>query len=407
MKTVGLIVEYNPLHYGHVHHYTASKITTKADCVIAVMSGHFLQRGEPAIVGKWARAEAALRMGADVVLELPVRYSTSPAEWFAYGAVSLLNATGVVDSLCFGSELGELKPLQSLADLLQHEPESFKQYLKLELKKGNSYPSAYSKAIQHITQAEIDPAAKPNNNLGLHYLLALARTHSSIEPFTVPRIKAEFHQSDITDQTIASATAIRGLIHNHSKLSALQAYMPEYMLHIIEQEFKAGRGPVSWESFTSPMLYQLQSHTAKTLADFDEVDEGLEHRILRAMVQLKTEVFTIPKLMDALKTKRYTKTKLQRMLLRILLQQSKVSFTRDLLAEGPAYIRVLGFSEAGQALLKQMKKKASLPVITTVERKHSALLEEELRATAIYAMAYQDATLWHMQRDYYQSPIRL
>lgn len=153
MKTTGLIVEYNPLHNGHEYHFLESKRVSGADGTIAVMSGQFLQRGEPAMVGKWARAEMALRMGVDLVLELPIAYSTQPAEWFAYGAVSALHATGIVDSLCFGSESGELQWLQAVADAMCDEPEAFQRALQDELKTGLPYPAAYSRAIaRHLLE---------------------------------------------------------------------------------------------------------------------------------------------------------------------------------------------------------------------------------------------------------------
>src|SRR5690554_6939007 len=153
VKTVGIIVEYNPLHYGHVYHFRQSKINANAEAVVAIMSGNFLQRGEPALLNKWARAEMALHMGVDLVIELPVAYAAQPAEWFAYGAVSALHNTGVVDSLCFGSESGEINGLISLAHKLHQEPVTFKHSLKERLKQGMNYPAAYSAAVQDLIRA--------------------------------------------------------------------------------------------------------------------------------------------------------------------------------------------------------------------------------------------------------------
>lgn len=147
MNTVGIVVEYNPLHYGHVYLFQQSKFVSGAEAVIAVMSGNFLQRGEPAIANKWARTEMALRMGVDVVIELPVAYSCQPAEWFAYGAVAILDATGVVDSLCFGSESGDIGWLEAVAERMHREPEYFHEAIRSVLKSGVSYPTAYSAAV--------------------------------------------------------------------------------------------------------------------------------------------------------------------------------------------------------------------------------------------------------------------
>ena len=213
MSTVGLVVEYNPLHNGHYYHFQQSKKVTGADSAICIMSGNFLQRGEPAVVNKWARAEMALRMGADLVLELPVAYSAQPAEWFAFGAVSALDATGLVDSLCFGSESGDIGWLEAAADVLQDEPAPLRELLQQELKAGVPYPAAYSRAVaQLVPGADESELAKPNNTLGLHYLIALRRLRSGIRPQTIARTKAEYNQTDITDGRIASATALRKLL---------------------------------------------------------------------------------------------------------------------------------------------------------------------------------------------------
>jgi len=404
MKTVGIIVEYNPLHFGHVHHFREAKKVTGAEAVVAVMSGHFLQRGEPAIIGKWARAEAALALGADVVIELPVRYSSAPAEWFAYGAVRLLDATRVVDALCFGSESGHLSALARTAKLLALEPDAFRRRLRLELKTGISYPSAYEAALASVAAGESPDIGRPNNNLGLHYLIALERLGSPIVPHTIPRIQADYHDTAVTDHPIASATAIRKLV-GEGGLEAASSYLPAWTMDILRREFAAGRGPVTWESLAVPLVYRLSTASAEELARFDEVDEGLEHRVMAVLGRLRDEPLRVERLLDALKTKRYTRTKLQRMLVRILLEQPKAAFTRSAMVQGPACIRVLGFSERGKHLLKKMKREATLPVITRIGRDNAALVAEDIRATAVYALAFRDPDAWQLRRDYYQAPI--
>lgn len=408
MKTVGLIVEYNPLHYGHLHHFRQAKAVTGAEAAIAVMSGHFLQRGEPAIASKWARAEAALAMGADLVIELPVRYSAAPAEWFAHGAVSLLDRTRVVDALCFGSEAGSLAPLDRAAALLANEPESFREHLLQALKTGINYPSAYETALKAVT-GEQPGIGKPNNNLGLHYLIALKRLGSSIVPYTIPRVQADYHDETVSGHRIASATAIRKLIVEggdpETAIRAAAPYLPFFSLNILSREFAEGRGPVTWESLALPLLYRLSTASARELARFGEVDEGLEHRIRSALSGLRGEPLTVEALIKALKTKRYTRTKLQRMLVRILLEQPKSAFTREELERGPAFIRVLGFNDRGRALLRRIKRESPLPVITRVGRDNAALLAEEIRATAVHALAFREPDAWHLGRDYYQAPV--
>lgn len=405
MRTVGLIVEYNPLHNGHLHHFREARAATGADAAICVMSGHFLQRGEPAIIGKWARAEAALSMGADLVIELPVRYSSAPAEWFAYGAVCLLDRTRVVDTLCFGSESGDLYALSRLARELAREPESFRLLLKQELKSGKSYPSAYEAACRKLFGETAD-FGKPNNNLGFHYLIALHRLSSRIVPFTIPRIKADYHQTSISDGRIASATAIRKLILGGGP-DAAKGYVPDYVLDILRREFGEGRGPVTWESFAGLLLYRLSTADAGKLALCDEVDEGLENRILSALSAMRDGPFSVERLIGELKTKRYTRTKLQRMLARILLEQPKTAYERSVMEQGPGFIRVLGFNARGRELLKRIKRESPLPVITRVGQREAALLEEELKATAVYALAHREKQTWQIRRDFYQEPIRM
>lgn len=404
MKTVGLIVEYNPLHNGHLHHFREAKEAAGAEAAVAVMSGHFLQRGEPAVIGKWARAEAALAMGADLVLELPVRYSAAPAEWFAWGAVALLDKTRAVDALCFGSESGELAPLARAAALLAREPASFRQRLRAELKKGASFPAAYGAALAAALPDGAPDVGKPNNNLGLHYLIALKRLGSSIVPYTIPRIGADYHDAEAASPRIASATAIRRLILE-GRPEAAERFVPEAVLRILAREFAAGRGPVTWESLAVPLFYRLAAASAAELARCGEVDEGLEHRILSALAGLRGRPLSVEALLDALKTKRYTRTKLQRMLVRILLQQPKEAFTRDALARGPACIRVLGFSERGRFLLRKIRRESPLPVITRVGRDNAALVAEDIRATAVYALAFREPDAWQLRRDYYEAPV--
>ncbi|MEK8132008.1 nucleotidyltransferase [Paenibacillus filicis] len=409
MRTVGLIVEYNPLHNGHLYHFRESQQAARADAAVCVMSGHFLQRGEPALAGKWARAEMALAMGADLVLELPVAYASQPAEWFAYGAVATLEATGVVDSLCFGSESGSLDGLSTAADLLVDEPPAFRAALAAELERGQPYPAAYSAAVAGLLPG-MDKAelAKPNNTLGLHYLIALRRLQSAIRPLTIRRTKAEYSQSDVTDARIASATALRKLLLEQGSLDEIRPYVPESTARILEREWHAGRAPVHWELLAQPLLQRLLTQSPAQLAAMAEVSEGLEHRIHSALARCQQPGGSaVEALLAQLKTRRYTRTKLQRMLLRILLGHTKEELSADRLAHGISYIRVLGFSARGRELLKQMKKKAKVPVVTKVTTSPSPFLELDIRATAVHSLAYREATARDWLRDYYEPPVRL
>ena len=217
MKVVGIVAEYNPFHYGHLYHLQSSRSLTEADCVVVVMSGNYTQRGEPAVVSKWARAEMALLSGADLVIELPVAYAMGSAEYFAYGAVRLLDSLGVVDAMCFGSESGDIEDLQAIASILADEPEEYKDLLKNHLSDGHSFPSARQKALSGYLRgrhgkADLTRLLKSSNNiLGIEYLKALLRLDSKIKPVTISRIGSDYNSTELSGK-FSSATSIRNIL---------------------------------------------------------------------------------------------------------------------------------------------------------------------------------------------------
>ncbi|QJD83439.1 nucleotidyltransferase [Cohnella herbarum] len=411
MSTVGVIVEYNPLHNGHLYHLQQSKKLTGSENVVAVMSGHFLQRGEPAMADKWARAEMALRAGCDLVLELPVAYSSQPAQWFAYGAVSILEATGVVDSICFGSESGDLASLQRMAELLTEEPAEFVTLLNSQLKEGLPYPSAFTAAATAFLERQglnehAFSLTQPNHTLGLHYLMSMRKIDSRMTPYSLRREKSDYGQSDITDVRIASATALRKLLLGESgTLDQLTDYVPSSTLDILKREVAAGRAPIHWQSFERQLFHELFRQEESQLASYAEVTEGLEHRIKNILSGLPE--LTVSALLRELKTKRYTHTKLQRTLLRILLGHRKELLSPDKLASGIEYIRVLGFNERGRRLLRDMRVSASVPVITSAAKGDWPYLAMDARASAVYSLAFREGDASLAMRDYTAAPIRL
>ncbi|WP_219836625.1 nucleotidyltransferase [Paenibacillus sp. R14(2021)] len=413
MRTVGIIVEYNPFHNGHHYHLQQSLKITESDAVVAVMSGHFLQRGEPALLNKWTRAEMALRGGCDVVIELPVAYSTQAAEWFAYGACALLEATGVVDALCFGSEAGDIAPLRRVARLLAHEPESFGRLMADELRTGASYPAAYSGAVRAFMAAADDQEAaafafeQPNNTLGLHYLLALERLGSAIEPFSLRREKAGYSQTSITDAQIASATAIRKLVAESASPEHAAPFVPPSTMELLLRDHAAGRGQNSWKQYAPTLFHKLVSESVSDLGGYYEMNEGLEYRVKRILPKLGDIAFET--LLEQLKTKRYTRTKLQRAMLAVLLGHRKELLAPDRLRSGIQYIRVLGYSPRGQELLKRMRKSAKLPILSSAASADGMLpyLELDIQATSAYALGWKDAGPRDLFRDYYEKPITI
>ena len=263
-RVLGLITEYNPFHNGHLYHLEKSKELCSADYVVCVMSGNFIQRGEPAIVNKWARAEMAVLAGADLVLELPVVYAMASAEFFAYAAIKTLDSIGITDCICFGSESGEIETLDKIAEILCKEPPLFRTLLKEHLAEGKSFPvSRQSALIKYMAcSGQIETAGdigfileQSNNILGIEYLKALKKLGSKIKPYTIKRIDNEYGAQNLTGR-ISSATSIRKQFESNSCAwngtdfdSDVAQTMPSSSLNILKKEFGSGRGPVFPESF--------------------------------------------------------------------------------------------------------------------------------------------------------------
>ncbi|OWA33719.1 nucleotidyltransferase [Saccharibacillus sp. O16] len=409
MKTVGLVVEYNPFHNGHLLHLRRSLQASGAEASVAVMSGSFTQRGEPALLSKRARAEMALAAGVDLVLELPILYAMQPAEWFAFGAISLLDATGVADSVCFGSESGEIAPLVELASRMEGgETPAMREALRQALAAGLSFPAAYAKAAleQGGDSAAAALLGNPNDTLGLHYALALRRLASSMTPLAVRREQAGYHDADLpAGGSIASATAVRAAIaRGEGGLNEAAPYLPASSLRVLRREAEAGRMlSAGWEALAQPLFAALITRAPEDLALVPEAAEGLEHRIAAALPRLP--VPGVEALLDAIKTKRYTRTRLQRLLAHALLNHRGSPFSRENLARGPQYIRVLGFSTKGRQLLKTMKKTAKLPVVVRAADFPHPQLALDVQASAVHASAFPSPDIREMYADYYAPPI--
>lgn len=362
----GIIAEYNPFHKGHKYHIDETKKATQDD-IIAIISGNFVQRGEPAMTDKHTRAKMALLNGASIILELPVEYATSSADIFAMGAVNILNHCGIVNNLSFGSEETKTEVFNSISEILNNEPESFKLILKNNLNKGISYPAARNKALEEYTGQDLDFLNKPNNILGLEYIRHLKKTGSSIKPITIKRIVSDYN-STILSGEISSASAIRTALINKNN-TALNS-VPENCLELI----KNNSIPVL-NDYSQILSYILRTKTANEISSCADVTEGLENRIINA------EFNNINDLIEKLKTKRYTYSKLQKAILHIIL-----GITKEDQQKTPQYIRVLGFRKDKKHLLSKLTEKASLPVIINV-KDNEELLKKEILATDIYNIA--------------------
>ena len=421
MKTLGIIAEYNPFHKGHKYHLNQSLAKTEAEATICIMSGNFLQRGTPALINQFSRAEIALQEGVDLVIQLPVSYTIRSAPNFAFGAVKLLDATGIVDYISFGSESGNLNILTKLAELLAEEPEELSKQITDNLATGLSYPKATAKAVitylkkdkERIELKKYQQALNsPNNILGIEYLKALNKLDSSILPVTIKRKGSGYHDKKI--KSFPSATAIRNKIklnktNNLSK--EIKDNLPTISFQILQRELQLNRGPIFFESFTQQILTLLRRINRQELNNYEDVAKGLNNRIKSAA----KKATDLTELLNLIKTKCYTQMRIQRIIAQIL-----IDLKANLLEEfdrvgGPQYFRVLGFTKKGQKLLSQIKEKADIPIITKVADYYKSnydldtplkkMLKTDITANNIYNLAYPNQKYRCGGSDFRQHPI--
>ena len=411
MNICGIIAEYNPFHNGHLHHIEETKKITGCDAVIAIMSGNFIQRGVPALFDKWTRTKMALKNGIDLVIELPLYYATSSAEYFAQGCISLLDGLGVVNNLSFGSNTDDIDTLKRIANVLYLEPEKYKKMLESELKRGTSYPMARSNALKNFLKKEYDVKyiadilMDPNNILGIEYLKALLVSNSQIKPVSVLRKGGDYHSKTVVNH-ICSATAIRELLEKND-LKTVADVMPETSFEILNREIINGRAPMFLHNFESEILYSLRKNSSEELCTIADVTEGLENLLKKA----SSEGMELEELIDIVKTKRYTRTRIQRILLHTLLDIKKDEIENY--KYNPQYVRVLGFTSNGEKVLSQISNNSNLPIITSPSKyiKNATpigkmMLEKDILGTNIYTLGYQIPKYRSMNLDYTTPVVR-
>ncbi|WP_085524088.1 nucleotidyltransferase [Tuberibacillus sp. Marseille-P3662] len=381
MKAAGVIVEYNPLHNGHLYHLQETIKQTGADVIIAVMSGNFLQRGEPAITSKWTRTKMALDAGIDLVIELPYAFATQNAEIFAGGAISILKALKV-DHLCFGSEAGDVAPFMQTLEALQNHHDQYQKAIKTYMGQGNSYPTSLARAFKQLdlpADKSID-LSQPNNILGFHYIKAMSEQNHPMTVHTVKRKQAGYHDLTVSDANIASATSLRRMIFNHQGgLLSAEPYIPNFTLQRLQKEAHAGR-LTEWSDFFPYLKYRLLSTNIEHLGHIYEAEEGLENRLQQNI----REANTFNEFMTAIKTKRYTWTRLQRLLTHTLINVTKDRLRETLQQPSSPYIRLLGMTTQGQTYLHEIKDTLSLPLVANVNRFNHPLLTIDETAAQLY-----------------------
>lgn len=417
MNLLGLVVEYNPFHNGHKYHLEKSKEITNATHTVAIMSGSFLQRGEPALFDKYTRAEMAVKNGVDLVIELPTLYACQSAEIFSHGAVATLNSLNCVNSLCFGSEEGNIDILQTISEILVKEPSDFKITLKNFLDEGIVFPVARSKALYEyiknnhlleLSEDELQQVLNSSNNiLGIEYIKSLIKLNSSIKPYTITRIASKYNSTDI-ESNICSATAIRNSLKDNTDLKLIENVVPLHTFNEINHKINTNFNPVF-----DYMFYDLLSSTiirdVDNLTKYFEVNEGIENKIYSNVFTSKN----LEELINSTKSKRYTMTKIKRTLNNILLgiNRDDVIKVKDL--DRVPYIRILAFNNKGREIIKKIKTSSDIEIITKFSKiSHvddpifDTLIKYDLKSSNMYNLIYykNNRNLLKGPMDYYLSP---
>lgn len=395
MIIAGIVAEYNPFHMGHQYQIQRTRTVLGENCgIVCVMSGDFVQRGEAAVFSKFARAEAAVRCGADLVIELPLPWSVSSAERFARGAVGLLGGLGVVDVLSFGSESGEVPVLEEIAAVLQ-SPE-FDSKIKDSLTQGISYPAAREQALTQMIGDRALFLRGANDNLAAEYLKAIRSAGSSMKPLAIRRLGAG-HDA-LTNGNIRSGADLRRLLFAGEEV---YAYLPRAAYEIFRNEQELGRGAVSPERMEPLILSRLRMLPENVFPQLPDAGEGLERKLFAACrVQP-----TLSDLYDSVKSKRYTHARIRRMTL-----CAALGITKEHLSESPPYARILAFNDTGSMILKRAKESGELPVLSkptavrSMNVKSRMIFELTARAHDLYVLSYQNVQFHAGGQDWQESP---
>ncbi|MBO4897770.1 MAG: nucleotidyltransferase family protein [Clostridia bacterium] len=356
MKAVGIVAEYNPFHNGHKYNLEAAKKKSGADCVIAVMSGSFCQRGEPAVFSKHARAEMAVLGGADIVFELPSYFALKSAGGFAKGGIALLKAAGV-SSVAFGAECDDIGALKETSKVIRHESCAFKESLKKSLKDGASFAAARANALREFSPQSAEILKSPNNILACEYIAAMEQTGFEGEAYAVKR-RGVYHDAEETDGCFASASYIRRALQNGEDVLPFVPGLPD-------------EKPVFLEDYEKLILYSLK--IKESIKDIPDTSDGLAERIM------SISAGSLKELLDTAKAKRFAMSRIKRVLMNILI---KNNLPKDL---EPSYLRILALNDTGTAYLKEIKDNCPLPLITkpALYKTKDSIFELELRASGI------------------------
>lgn len=357
MKIVGLITEYNPFHHGHKYHIEKAKELTGADYCIAVMSGDFVQRGTPAFLPKHLRTEMALHNGCDLILELPVCYATGSAEYFAFGAISILDNLGCVDAVCFGSECGDYVSLERIAQTLIEEPFEYRSLLQYYLRTGLSFPLARQQALEAYFHDDKFSSIirEPNNILGIEYIKAMIIRKSPMKGYTIVREDSSYHDEELSKK-YSSASAIRKIISVNDgtpDFSLLKGHVSDYSIDILKKEYGI-RYPVVSDDFSLLLRYKLMSETNESLISYMDVTPEIANRV----INYRNQFLSISQFTELLKTKELTYSRISRCMMHILLNIKNYNPALD------TYAHILGFRKESCKIFSILKEYTRIPLIT-------------------------------------------
>lgn len=362
IKTLGIIVEYNPFHNGHLYHLEASMKKVQATHVMAVMSGDFVQRGTPALTDKWVRTKMALESGVNLIIELPAIYAFQDAGAFAAGAVGLLDRTQICSDLVFGSESGDIELLRETAKILVENEYTLSQMEVKYIKRGLSHPNARKHALNELLEntgksGVLDILSRSNDILGLEYLKALKKMRSRIRPDCIKREGSAYHDEQMAE-SFSSATAIRKQFFR-GNTQEIEKNVPQGVWNIMKEGSFKDITP-NLQILEQTLIYKFRALSRDHIKKYYGFTEGLDLRFSKYAMGART----LDELLSAVKSKRFTYTRLQRLLLYFLFELS-TDEVKEAQEYGPQYIRVLGFDSKGRELLSRMKETALIPIIST------------------------------------------
>lgn len=366
MKILGLVVEYNPFHNGHIQHIKKSIDLIKPDYVIAVMSSSFVQRGEPAIIDKWTRSKQAIKYGIDMIIELPFVYAVQSADYFAKGAIDLLYQAGATD-IVFGSECGDIEIFTEIATTINNNEELYNEYVKEFMNEGLRYPDSCNKALSKLLNKEV---RTPNDLLGLCYVKEIINRNLPITPHCIQRTN-DYHSEELSH--ISSATSIRKALLDNIDVSNSLPFVEDYKNKHLN----------TLEDFYPYLKYKVITSSLEELRNIHLVDEGLENRI-KQQISLCS---TMEEFVDSLSSKRYTKVRIQRMIIHLLMNNTKDDINT---AMNMTYLRILALSHKGREYLKTLKKTSDYTIVSNFASYNHLALSIESKATSLISLINKD-----------------